>query len=332
MIIESYPDKVIININMLVQSYYMGNTEFLKYALYQIKHTLDNRPVHIDALRNTPLNIAPYRGIVDLIVEELDLPASEILLHIRDQKFSHPGVSVIPHNNWDEQWRLHEINKYFNGLENLTESIDVKRFGCLFNRMQLGRLLIAHHLDFHHRDNSFVTFHCDKINLDHQIFGIDEYFSDIREWWMARKNPQIDCLGDTSSNSVDWPNSITSYPEVARYFQIEIVSETDYCRLGDYTEKTWRCLATGKPFILLCGAGSMAELRRLGFKTYHPLIDESYDEIDNLHERIKAIKKEIDRLAAMDQQEWLDTLENLNAIAMENKNFYRNWEPNIQYD
>ncbi len=310
----------------------MGNTEFLKYALYQIKQILDGRLVHLDALRNTPLNIDPYRGIVDLIVKELDLPASNILLHIRDQKFSHPGVSVVPHNNWDEHWRLHDLNKYLISLENLPDAPDIKRFGCLFGRMQLGRLLIAHHLDFHHHDKSFVVFQCDKSHLDHQIFGIDEFFPDIREWWISRDNPKGCHDGDELTGTFNWPRNILCYPEVACRFQIEIVSETDYCRLGDYTEKTWKCLSTGKPFILLCGAGSMAQLRQLGFKTYHPLIDESYDEIDNLHQRIIAIKAEIDRLAAMDQRDWLYTLEGLTDIATQNKNFYRNWKPDIQHD
>jgi hypothetical protein len=90
-------------------------------------------------------------------------------------------------------------------------------------------------------------------------------------------------------------------------------------------------LSIGKPFLSLNGAGSMAELRRLGFKTYHPFIDESYDQIDNLHQRIIAIKKEIDRLAQMDQQEWMRTLEGLIEIAEENKHFYRNWKPDVQY-
>jgi hypothetical protein len=332
MIINSYPDKVVINAVILVKPYYMANTEFLRYALYQIKQTLDGRSVHIDALKNTPLNIAPYRGIVDVIVEELDLPPFRILLHIRDQEFSHPGVTVVPYNHWDERWRLQDLNGYLIGLENLPDAPDIKRFGCLFGRMQLGRLFIAHHLDFYHRDKSFVVFQCDKSLFDDQIHGIEEYFSDIREWWINHANPSEHHTKDKIFGEFNWPRNITSYPEVACQFQIEIVSETDYCSLADYTEKTWRCVATGKPFLSLNGAGSMAELRRLGFKTYDPLIDESYDKIDNLHERIKAIKTEINRLAAMDQQEWLHTLKSLIEIAMENRNFYRNWKPNIQHD
>jgi hypothetical protein len=188
-----------------------------------------------------------------------------------------------------------------------------------------------YHLDFHHHDKSFVVFQCEKIHLDHQISGIEEYFSGIREWWISRINPKAHHARDREFGEFNWPRNIVSYPEVACNFQIEIVSETDYCRLGDYTEKTWRCLATGKPFILLCGAGSMHELKRLGFKTYSPFIDESYDQIDNLNQRIIAIKKEIDRLAQMDPQEWMQTIQGLIEIAEENKNFYRDWKPNVQY-
>lgn len=331
MIINYYPDKIDIDITALVKPYYISNIEFFKYALFQIKQTINERSVHINALANTPLNTAPYRGMVDLIVEELDLPAYRILLLIRDQKFHHPGVTVVPHNHWDETWRSKELNQYLIKLENLPDVPDVKRFGCLFGRMQLGRLLMAHHLDFHHHNKSFVVFQCDKSHLDHQIMGIEKYFSDIREWWIARTNPREHHARDREFGEFNWPRNIVSYPEVACNFQIEIVSETDYCRLGDYTEKTWRCLAIGKPFILLCGAGSMQELKRLGFKTYSPFIDESYDQIDNLHQRIIAIKKEIDRLAQMDQQEWMRTLEGLIEIAEENKHFYRNWKPDVQY-
>lgn len=332
MIIKSLPDKVIVNISILVKPYYMGNTEFFKYALHQISQILDGRPVHLYALVQTPLNTVPYRGIVDLIVEELNLSAAEILLHTRDQKFTHPGVTVVPYNSWSESFRSRDLNKHLLKLENLPDAPDIKRFGCLFGRMQLGRLLIAHHLDFYHHEKSFVVFQCDKSLIEHQTFGIEEYFSDICEWWMARDNPEGHDVSDQKFGEFNWPRNIIYYPDVACRFQIEIVSETDYCSQADYTEKTWRCLAIGKPFILLCGAGSMAELRRLGFKTYNPLIDESYDEIENLHERIKAIKTEIDRLSLMDQQQWNHTVRGLLEMATENRNFYRNWKPNTQYD
>jgi hypothetical protein len=54
---------------------------------------------------------------------------------------------------------------------------------------------------------------------------------------------------------------------------------------------------------MMCGAGSLAHLHELGFKTFSPWIDESYDQITNTYLRFEAIKQEIDRLAAMSMQE-----------------------------
>lgn len=64
------------------------------------------------------------------------------------------------------------------------------------------------------------------------------------------------------------------------------------------SEKTYRCFALQHPFILLARPGTLAELRRQGFKTFSPWIDESYDLIENDEERFNAVFKEICRLMA----------------------------------
>jgi len=78
---------------------------------------------------------------------------------------------------------------------------------------------------------------------------------------------------------------------------------------------------------MLCGQGSMKLLRYMGFKTFSPWINESYDEIKDLIPRIDAITKEIDRLASMSQQEWNDTLAKINDISQHNREIYRDWKP-----
>ena len=46
-----------------------------------------------------------------------------------------------------------------------------------------------------------------------------------------------------------------------------------------------------KPFIVLSGKGFPKNLRDIGFKTFHPVIDESYDDIDDTYERTKSAFK-----------------------------------------
>ena len=43
------------------------------------------------------------------------------------------------------------------------------------------------------------------------------------------------------------------------------------------TEKTYRNIKYKKPFIIMGQHISLASLHKLGYKTFHPLIDESYD-------------------------------------------------------
>ena len=44
---------------------------------------------------------------------------------------------------------------------------------------------------------------------------------------------------------------------------------------------------------------SLATLHKLGYKTFHPLIDESYDEIEDTKLRCLAVLRELDRLRQM---------------------------------
>lgn len=70
------------------------------------------------------------------------------------------------------------------------------------------------------------------------------------------------------------------------------------------TEKTYKCLALCHPFILMARPHSLRELRRQGYKTYSPFIDESYDDIENDDLRFEAIMKEVKRLCNFTGGDW----------------------------
>ena len=55
------------------------------------------------------------------------------------------------------------------------------------------------------------------------------------------------------------------------------------------TEKTFKPIALGMPFIIVGTAGSLEYLRSYGFKTFGHLWDESYDTIEDPHKRIRSI-------------------------------------------
>jgi hypothetical protein len=60
------------------------------------------------------------------------------------------------------------------------------------------------------------------------------------------------------------------------------------------TEKTDKCFSAGQPFIIVAGVGYVKKLKELGFKTFDKWWDESYDEIEDLDEKINSISKVLD--------------------------------------
>lgn len=66
------------------------------------------------------------------------------------------------------------------------------------------------------------------------------------------------------------------------------------------TEKTAKPLMAGRPFIMLGGQHYLKRLRSLGFKTFAPVIDESYDEIADEQNRIVAAFKSFQQLSRQD--------------------------------
>jgi hypothetical protein len=79
-----------------------------------------------------------------------------------------------------------------------------------------------------------------------------------------------------------------------------------------------------QPFIAMNGQGHMKGLRDLGFKTFHPYIDESYDDVVNVHKRFNMIKQEINKLCSMSKQEIHDWYWSMEEIYKHNFNHLHN--------
>lgn len=86
------------------------------------------------------------------------------------------------------------------------------------------------------------------------------------------------------------------------YFSI--VNESDFfVQAGRrFSEKILKPIVNLQPFVAVATPGVLAELRRLGFKTFAPLIDESYDDINDSAARLEAATKSALALIAMDSK------------------------------
>jgi hypothetical protein len=87
-----------------------------------------------------------------------------------------------------------------------------------------------------------------------------------------------------------------------------------------FTEKTFKPIAYHHPFILVSKPFSLKLLRELGYQTFHPFIDEKYDEeVDNV-KRMRMILEEIKRLCDMNDEELGSFLKNVQPITEHNFN------------
>jgi len=92
-------------------------------------------------------------------------------------------------------------------------------------------------------------------------------------------------------------------PYLDTYFSLvtETVFEYPY---SFRTEKIWKPIAMGHPFVVAANAGYLKDLRELGFKTFAGIIDESYDSIANNQERIQRVAQIVQDLCQQDMSEF----------------------------
>jgi len=85
---------------------------------------------------------------------------------------------------------------------------------------------------------------------------------------------------------------------------VSIVLETHFDADGSggafLTEKTFKCIKHGHPFVLFAPPGSLASLRGMGYRTFDSAIDTSYDSIADNTYRYLAAMRTVQQLARQD--------------------------------
>ena len=110
-------------------------------------------------------------------------------------------------------------------------------------------------------------------------------------------------------NQVQVDNNLDYYYENT-YFSI--VNETNYFKdLGEglfLSEKVFKPILRCHPFILVSRPHSLIKLKELGYKTFSPYIDESYDEEVDDYLRLKMIVNEVERLSNLSEPQLVEFL------------------------
>jgi hypothetical protein len=286
-------------------------------VLHQLSDQLANKTLVFTFDDGEPLEIVAFGPIISDLVATLGLDADQIVFQLVDHV---PKISIPFHT------KLYHT-RFFRLAENLvkTDSCsldgDHKLFGAFFGRFTLYRMLMAHYLETKIGDHSLVAFQSGRDWAEHEIGTLHNFFNDAMHW-LANRQHLNTTLQHTFNGCIRAEDCLPVYHEVFGKYAIEIVIETNVHDVGWFTEKTTKCLAAGKPFLLLGTSGQIRKLKAMGFKTFDGIIDESYDLEHNLDKRFDAICREIARLACLPSSARQSMVEELYQVANHNKTNY----------
>ena len=126
----------------------------------------------------------------------------------------------------------------------------------------------------------------ENINIVDAANPLIGQYPDIQDVFRAQQLP-INFDGETDHPMHScWLSLFDQAADSLLYLVTETVATG---RRHHITEKTFKPIALGMPFVLVATAGSLEYLRSYGFKTFGHVWDESYDTIQSDHERIRAV-------------------------------------------
>ena len=183
---------------------------------------------------------------------------------IKPYKFLFLNGRMRPHRKWMLQ-SLRDAGLLEQGLyTNLhSRNAPVRNLSYMQNgRDLLNEIEPIHYLPEQYEVNSYqiqISKPCDNIDVKHHLFN--------NEWGEAYIKPE---------------------PYIDTYFSI--VSETVFFGTDSFrTEKIWKPIIMGHPWICIANEGFYTDLRNMGFQTFENIIDENFDQIADPQLRIERI-------------------------------------------
>lgn len=92
------------------------------------------------------------------------------------------------------------------------------------------------------------------------------------------------------------------------YFSVVTETVHDY-PYSFRTEKIWKPIVMGHPWIAVANQGFLRDMRNLGFQTFGHLIDESFDHIENNQDRLRRVAHTVEDLCRQDLPAFLAAAE-----------------------
>ena len=216
-----------------------------------------------------------------------------------------------------------------------------KRFLCFNRTLKPHRYAIAHYaLKYNLLDNNIFSFINDLgyniddiIDMTQKLLGSDT--EDLVENLVKLKS-MLPYEIDTQNLPFKQKSGFSIANSKKEWYAdtyIHLTTETSFQAENIFfSEKTWRPIANLQPFVYVGNYHALEKLKNLGFKTFHPFIDESYDLETNHSIRIDMIKEEILKLNSKSIQEIHDWYYSITDILLHNQKHFMSFKDLRPFD
>lgn len=237
------------------------------------------------------------------------------------------GLTNVYHNSWEEVFHGYSDNE--NTLERNLESIFNKRvrrnkYICLQRRAREQRILMYSKL-YPYKDKGILTLGVEGLpDLSVDVFTdakkmFPRFSDDIKNNLRATLPRRYDI--DVSRYNPVAPSGGDTDIEKYENSYLHVVCETYYENTPNqmfFSEKIIKPLIFLQPFVLFGQTGSLGYLKQLGYKTFDPVIDESYDHIVDHQERFQSAFEQVEKIINMTDDQLNLLLYELSPILLHN--------------
>lgn len=243
--------------------------------------------------------------------------------HGFNERFKYVNDDILPPG----LSKRRHFSKLLDQIKYKKENIEnIKTFDILQKRPRLHRIWFYKYLV----DNDLVNdniismniFDIQDANLDDLLFDRmeeDEYNNLMQGLpKLPYNNPKNyeaeNFISSDGANYVLYLNDETMLNSWCSVISEVFYYDEDPCFIS---EKTFKPIACSQPFIVLSTRGFLSNLRDLGYKTFHPYIDEEYDSLPEAI-RMRAIICELSRIHKMTKNQKLEWYLKMSDILQHN--------------
>ena len=238
-----------------------------------------------------------------------------------------------PHDRWDQNERIERL------LHNNRSNRYEKYFLCYQRRPRLGRILMYGLIKINPKLKDKTTISLGALepgDLPEHLLQAQKHSVNIANQFnkkVAKYIKELDIFHHRSISENLEQNLASSFieQEHSEHF-LSIVSETHLDnKTLFFSEKIWKPIYACQPFILFGNPHSLKKLHELGYRTFSDFWDESYDEIENMVDRLVAIEKVLEEIASWPPEKLREVRFQMHNILEHNINRLKNLDNYYSY-